>query len=324
MAGDKENFQEEYSDVDPLAPPPEDTEWEDPRNPPRKPASDTGANGKGKKTVKKEINPKFKDVRETGRWGEVSKKEIMAVGAFVVAIVIAVIVVAVIFLTKDKTPADLGTRAPVFTPTMSPSMQPAPEDQLASVRNVTEVNPILATTTLPLLLSTVAEYQDLPSTAPAVQRAMAWLLFNDPAHEPADSAALILRFALAVLYFNNGGEAWTTSTNWLSGEDVCTWYGVECDRFGEKLEEIDLTNNNLVGTVPNEVNYFQDLRSLWMRRNALTGTIPALALGQLPVLTILYLEENQLSGGVDASLRTNGVLSKFRAVKFRAVGLSSS
>jgi hypothetical protein len=194
-------------------------------------------------------------------------------------------------------------------------MQPAPEDQLASVINITQFNPVLVTTTLPLLFSTADEYQNLPSTAPAVQRAMAWLLFSDPAHEPADSPSLILRFSLAVLYFNNGGQGWTTSTNWLSGEDVCKWYGVKCDRFGEKVEEIDLTNNKLVGTVPNEVNYLQDLRSLWMRQNALSGTIPSLALGQLPVLTMLYLEQNQLSGGVDASLRSNGALSKFRAVR---------
>ena len=298
-----ENLGDGHHDMDPLTDP---AAIDDSRNAPTR--MPTGSTNGGK--AKREMNPDFKDVKETGRWGMISKREILIVSLVVVAVVVGVIVLAVTLTSKKDAPP-LGTRSPVAFPTMAPSIQPTPEDQLAVIRNVTQFNAILVDGTLALLPDNVTFYKTYNQTAPAVQQAMSWLLFNDAAHEPADSIKLIPRFALAVLYFNFGGFNWANTTNWLSGEDICNWHGVSCDRFRERVEEIDLSKNNLVGTLPNELNFFQNIRSLWLRRNALTGTIPALPIGQLPLLTSLYLEENQLTGTVSADLRSNGILSTF-------------
>ena len=302
---DRESFGDEYNNMDPLV----DLAAMDPKKPPTgKTAAPTkGGPQKGGKG-KREMNPDFKDVKETGKWGKINKREILIVSLVVIGVVVGVIVLAVT-LTSNKDAPPVGTRPPVATPTMAPSMQTAPEDQLAAIRNVTQFNPILNESTLALLPDNVTFYKTYNDTTPAVQQAMSWLLFYDAAHEPAESIKLVPRFALAVLYFNHGGWNWKNTTNWLSGEDICNWHGVLCDRLRNRVEEIDLTQNNLVGSLPNELNLFQDIRSLWLRRNALTGTIPALPIGQLPLLTSLYLDENQLTGTVGADLRANHVLS---------------
>jgi len=309
-----DNFPDEYNDIGPLAapmPPPDDDPLPDPSSmKSQRTSTSTPAGTSLKKKPKREINPDFKDVQETGKWGNVSKREIMAVGIFVTAVIIAVIVVVVILLTKDNGSTAVSTRSPVSSPTIAPSMHPSPEDQLAAILNATTFNPILNATTIPLLPSDVAFYeQKVTDMSPAVQRAMAWIMFQDPAYVPTDSSQLIVRFALAVLYYNNGGANWTHSDNWLTGSNFCDWYGITCDFFGMVLEEMDLSNNNLVGTVPDEINYFQTLRSLWLRQNDLTGTLPALPLGQLPVLTVLYLNENKFNGTFSTDIRANGVLS---------------
>ncbi len=298
-----ESFRDEYPrDVDPLT----DPSTFDLK---KKHSQEAGASNQPivKKDQSKEMNPLFKEVQETGKWGNVSKREIFAVVVFVTAVIIGVIVLA-ITLTNEN-PAPLGTRSPVASPTIPPPPPPPPEDQLAAVRNITAFNPILVNKTLPRLPNDVAFYANLSSTADAVQRAMAWLLYSDPAHVSATSSKLIDRFALAILFYNNGGATWYNSTGWLQREDECEWHGVTC--FGNLLQEIDLTKNNLIGTIPPEINYFQNLRALWLDQNNLVGTIPALSLGQLPVLTVLYLDENMLNGTLGSDIRKNGVLRKY-------------
>ena len=34
--------------------------------------------------------------------------------------------------------------------------------------------------------------------------------------------------ALVDLYKSTNGAAWANTTGWLSGSDVCSWFGVEC------------------------------------------------------------------------------------------------
>eukprot|EP00541_Cyclophora_tenuis_P019101 CAMPEP_0116575858 /NCGR_PEP_ID=MMETSP0397-20121206/20187_1 /TAXON_ID=216820 /ORGANISM="Cyclophora tenuis, Strain ECT3854" /LENGTH=201 /DNA_ID=CAMNT_0004104789 /DNA_START=217 /DNA_END=822 /DNA_ORIENTATION=+ len=45
---------------------------------------------------------------------------------------------------------------------------------------------------------------------------------------------------------------WTTSTNWLTATDKCTWYGVTCDASGQIIK-IELNDNNLIGVVAPEI-----------------------------------------------------------------------
>ena len=55
------------------------------------------------------------------------------------------------------------------------------------------------------------------------------------------------RTALEALYDATEGATWTVSTNWKTDADA--WWGVTTDADG-KVTELDLSNNNLVGTIP--------------------------------------------------------------------------
>jgi hypothetical protein len=68
---------------------------------------------------------------------------------------------------------------------------------------------------------------------------------------------LIQRYALASLYFSTTGDAWTTSSLWLTNTSECLWFTAEsegdvCDSDGNYIN-INLRGNNVGGTLPLEV-----------------------------------------------------------------------
>eukprot|EP00581_Thalassiosira_minuscula_P006159 CAMPEP_0183742858 /NCGR_PEP_ID=MMETSP0737-20130205/64913_1 /TAXON_ID=385413 /ORGANISM="Thalassiosira miniscula, Strain CCMP1093" /LENGTH=1801 /DNA_ID=CAMNT_0025978453 /DNA_START=236 /DNA_END=5644 /DNA_ORIENTATION=- len=75
------------------------------------------------------------------------------------------------------------------------------------------------------------------------------------------------------------------------------------------IELLDLTDNELYGTIPTEFGYFADLEILRLGGNLLTGTIP-FQLGQLAGLQELYLHDNEFLGtsmpGEICDLRNEG------------------
>jgi hypothetical protein len=64
--------------------------------------------------------------------------------------------------------------------------------------------------------------------------------------------------------------------------------------------------------MPAELALLTDLRSIVLQRNEITGTIPSEMLGNLPVLSILFLNDNKLQGDLAEiePLRDNGILCK--------------
>ncbi|ARK12847.1 cellulose binding domain-containing protein [Fibrella sp. ES10-3-2-2] len=104
---------------------------------------------------------------------------------------------------------------------------------------------------------------------------------------------------LADLYTSTNGPGWTNKANWLTTCDVCSWQGVTCT--SGRVTGIDLTGNNLVGTLPVSLSGLTSLQSLLLGTNQLTGSIPA-SLGTLPALQTLILFQNSLTGSIPASL----------------------
>ena len=74
--------------------------------------------------------------------------------------------------------------------------------------------------------------------------------------------------ALVALYQTTDGDNWTDNSNWLSG-DLDTWFGVTVS--GGAVTNLDLTENNLVDTIPFEILAMNDLDELRLNRNDLTA-----------------------------------------------------
>ena len=143
------------------------------------------------------------------------------------------------------------------------------------------------------------------------------------------------RETLVALYNSTCGASWTDKTNWLSTtEPIDEWFGVEADSTGN-VTKLELSGNNLRGTLPvalgslTELNVLDlsgnqlrgpipdargltGLTSLNLGDNQLSGTIPDW-LGQLTRLEFLYLSGNQLSGDFPAAL---GNLSNLKVTRF--------
>jgi hypothetical protein len=171
--------------------------------------------------------------------------------------------------------------------------------------------------------TTVAELKDQSNVATALPevRAASWLI-----HENKVNAEefLLSRYALAHIYYNNGGLSWNNTQNWLSPtESHCTWYGITCCKnflFSpvcanitadpDGVTELDLYNNNLIGTIPKSIALLTDVQSIFLSENWLTGSIPSENVFQpLKKLLKLYLQHNTLTGSVPDIW--NGVLGTF-------------
>src|SRR5687768_6666720 len=104
--------------------------------------------------------------------------------------------------------------------------------------------------------------------------------------------------ALVDLFNSTNGVNWTIKTNWLAGP-VGKWFGVVIS--SNQVVEIDLSQNNLSGSIPSSLGSLAKLRLLDLEYNDLTGSIPA-SLGNLADLQYLSLIINHLSGPVPSEL----------------------
>ena len=107
------------------------------------------------------------------------------------------------------------------------------------------------------------------------------------------------RDVLVALYNATDGANWTNKTNWLSNNNISTWHGVSVS--DGLVTGLDLSLNNLTGTIPAALGNLNNLENLSLTGNQLRGVIPA-ALGNLNNLENLNLSFNQLSGAIPAAL----------------------
>lgn len=110
---------------------------------------------------------------------------------------------------------------------------------------------------------------------------------------------------LVDLYNNTNGGSWTNKTGWEDGAlgtncTPCNWFGVTCDNQ-ENIIGIDLTNNNLNGTVPSSMGDLTKLRTLKLLVNNLSGTFPDIW-ANMEDLEFIDLSNNQFTGNMPASL----------------------
>ena len=126
------------------------------------------------------------------------------------------------------------------------------------------------------------------------------------------------RAALEALYDATNGANWSSNDNWKTDEPLGQWYGVRTHIDG-RVRHLDLSFNELSGTIPAEIGNLTSLTELDLSFNELSG-IPA-EIGNLTSLTELELSFNLLSGTIPAEI---GNLTSLEDLYLRSNQLSGT
>lgn len=86
------------------------------------------------------------------------------------------------------------------------------------------------------------------------------------------------RQALINLYHSTDGQNWKKKDGWLGNSGTeCDWFGISCtvrEDGSPSVWGIELEENNLTGSLPESLNRFDRLESLFLQGNKLTGNLP--------------------------------------------------
>eukprot|EP01047_Picozoa_sp_COSAG01_P006656 COSAG01_NODE_244_length_20489_cov_21.366748_5_plen_1217_part_00 len=146
----------------------------------------------------------------------------------------------------------------------------------------------------------------LPPSDVAVAFAGRGDLASAPTKCTGESAGLLSQDcdAWQALFNATNGEHWKHCSGPAGFTDPCACDGAK--HFGTGLlckanaiTSLELTMNNLVGSIPAAISQMQALNMLSLPGNHLSGAIPA-AIGEMPSLKFLNLWNNHLSGTVPA------------------------
>jgi Leucine-rich repeat (LRR) protein len=105
------------------------------------------------------------------------------------------------------------------------------------------------------------------------------------------------RAVLLALFTSTNGDAWTNKTNWNGAPGTeCTWFGVTCNADQSHVTGINLSSNNLSGSLPTTLDQLTALQFFFVNDNQLTGSIPSLT--GLTALQTFIVNDNQLTGSI--------------------------
>ena len=105
--------------------------------------------------------------------------------------------------------------------------------------------------------------------------------------------------ALVALYNSTDGDNWSNDDGWLVTNTPCGWAGVISG--GGHVFDLNLSSNELNGSIPPDLGNCSNLESLDLSSNDLSSKIPP-ELGNLNNLTSLDLASNDLSGSIPPEL----------------------
>jgi hypothetical protein len=216
------------------------------------------------------------------------KRMILCCVGFSLLLLLAVIVAASLALIalRDEKNGTSGQNA--FEPTppstainLSPWSSPISSRRTASPSTPLIVSPstpppTMAPTTTPTIITivqpTTDEFQEMrqrillasPSSQTALSlasspqyQALQWLSWEYHLNSTNSDTRVVQRWVMATIFYSLGGSQWTRSENWLGEVHECTWFSANpdnyCDQDGNVVG-IDLTNNALIGTIPDEVS----------------------------------------------------------------------
>jgi len=134
--------------------------------------------------------------------------------------------------------------------------------------------------------------------------------------------------ALKALYNSTNGNDWKNRTGWDSiinnqsnqptDFNLDNLYGVKLND-DERVSEINLSNNNLNGIIPEEIGMLSDLELLILNNNRLSDSIPT-KIKDLNKLSHLLLFNNQLTGNIPAKISQMQSLTRLGLSSNRLTG----
>ena len=198
------------------------------------------------------------------------------------------------------TPTPTATATATGVPTPSPTPEPINVDEviaenpfglLVAILNDAYENGYLSDPLSGLLVNLFIDSLITVNTGETREEVVYRVAVEGPA---ADRAALV------ALYNATDGPNWDKSNNWLSDEPLSEWYGITAD-FAGRVTELELSDNNLMGTLPAELGNLSRLTNLNLHSNPLNGQIPP-ELGDLSNLRTLRLYGTDLSGEIPREL----------------------
>ena len=104
--------------------------------------------------------------------------------------------------------------------------------------------------------------------------------------------------ALVTFYHAMDGANWTNNSGWLTGP-VSLWFGVTIEY--DRVTEITLSNNNLTGVLPIDLEQLSQLRILSLFLNNISGELPDI-FGNMGSLEELVISKNDMTGIVPSSI----------------------
>ena len=179
----------------------------------------------------------------------------------------------------------IPTKSPVVVPSSFPT---------SGLTNTPTAKPVdqLEALTVELKIISPLSSEDLDNGSSNQYRAMEWLLDNVN-YNSYSSVRKVQRFALATFYRSTSGSDWLDNNGWMEdddgGDDECTWYGIVCDAAG-LVTSITLTQNDLEGEIPAEINLLENLESLILNTNRITSFSSAVF--SMVNLKVLDLDKN--------------------------------
>ena len=239
----------------------------------------------------------------TGKWGSVSRKEIIVVASTVIVLLVGMVVAIVLLVGGSDSTNDLPalSQSPSMAPTGASVAFASAMDEYLYIQKALSLNVLTSKIELPQnqsSLRAISQFEEDPYVSAA-----AWLFFKDPDNLIDGS---LERFAVVSLYFAWMGDEWFNYKNWLvSHLHVCDWAGVSCgvnDVGSKVVTELSLPSNKLMGTLPVSLSMLTELTALRLNDNQLTGKVDGDVIGSLKKLTSLDLQNNDLSGQLPSTL----------------------
>jgi hypothetical protein len=203
---------------------------------------------------------------------------------FSVTAVIAAIV-AIVLLTRPDPEPVIPTAAPTQTPVFVSD---------TSIEKFKEMSP---DTNFPFATLQELASKEGDTSQPPQVRAAAWILSSRSSLKSETDDWFLDKYALATIYYALGGDQWTIQNKWLQAANPCDWFGLTCNRLKNKLEIVELTNNNLKGgPIPLEIGLLNTTKEFGMANNLITGPIPSDGLFKMGAVKFIHLKLNQLTG----------------------------